>query len=146
VFEDRVGRFQRGLGDHAQQVVDAQVAINGLVVAAHALAGHAPAGGMRIEDDRVARGDHAHGVAGQRGERGVTGWTAPITPNARARSPPGMIAAEDLAAEKFHAERTLAERLELLDLVHSRPILVSSISIVPSSTDCSMASAAGCGR
>ena len=36
VLEDRVGRFERRLGDHADQIVDAQVAIDRLVEAAHA--------------------------------------------------------------------------------------------------------------
>ncbi len=37
VGEERVGRFQRRLGDHADQVVDAQVAVDRLVEPPHAL-------------------------------------------------------------------------------------------------------------
>ncbi len=69
VLEDRVGRLQRGLGDDADQVVDAQVAGDGLVEAAHALGRHPPPAGMRIEHHRVAGGDHADGVAGDGGQR-----------------------------------------------------------------------------
>ena len=54
VLEDRVGRLQRRLGDHADQVVDAQVAVDGLVEPADALGRHAPAAGMRIDHQRVA--------------------------------------------------------------------------------------------
>ena len=64
MLEQGVGRFERRLGDDAHQVVDAQVAVDRLVVAADALGRHAPAARMRIEHHRVARGDHADRVAG----------------------------------------------------------------------------------
>ena len=69
MIENRVGRFDRRLGDDANQVVDAQVAIDGLVEAAHALDCDTLAAGVRIDDQRIAAGDHAHGVAGDRGQR-----------------------------------------------------------------------------
>ena len=54
MVEQRVGRFERRLGDDADQVVDAQVAVDRLVEAAHAFGRDLLAAGMRIDDDRVA--------------------------------------------------------------------------------------------
>ena len=54
MLEDRVGRFERRLGDHADQVVDAQVAVDRLVEAAHAFGGDALAARVRVDDQRVA--------------------------------------------------------------------------------------------
>ena len=118
MLEQGVGRFERRLGDQAHQVVDAQVAVDGLVVASHALGGHAPPAGMRIEHHRVARGNHAHRVAGDRGQRmrhrrnGADHAERGVLDDRQA-----VIAAEDFAPQELDARRPLAERLELLDLV-----------------------------
>ena len=68
VLENCVGRLDRRLGDDADEVVDAQVAVNRFVVAADAFRGDALAAGMRIENRRVSRGNHGNGIAGERGQ------------------------------------------------------------------------------
>ena len=118
VLEQRVGRVERRLGDDADEVVDPQVAVDRLVEPADALGGDALAAGVRVDDHRVAAGDHAHGVAGDRGqrvrdrrdgaddaERGVLDDAQPV------------VAAEALLREELDAGRALAEDAELLDLV-----------------------------
>ena len=118
MLEEGLGRLQRRLDDHANQVVDAQVAIDGLVEAADAFGRDLLAAGMRIDDQRVAAGDHAHGVAGDRGQRvrdrrdRADDAEGGVLDHRQA-----VIAAEDFAAEELHAQRPLAQRLELLDLV-----------------------------
>ena len=63
-------------------------------------------------------GDHAHGVAGERGQRvghgrdGADHAEGGVLDHRQA-----VVAAEDLAAEELDAQRPLAQRLELLDLV-----------------------------
>ena len=118
VLEDRVGRFQRRLGDHADQVVDAQVAVDRLVEAPDAFGRHAFAAGMRIDDHRVAGRDHADRVAGDRRQR-VRDRRDRADHAERGVFDHGqaVVAAEHLAAQELDARRPLAERLELLDLV-----------------------------
>src|SRR5690349_12340841 len=73
---------------------------------------------MRIDDQRVAAGDHADGIAGDRGERMGDGsddaddaeWG--VLDHRQA-----MIAAVDLAPHELDAGSFFAEGLELLDLV-----------------------------
>ncbi len=111
VLEDGIGRFERRLGDHANQVVDSQVAVDRLVEPSHAFGGDALAAGMRIDDQRVAAGDHADRVAGDRrqrmrhrrdradhAERSVFDHGQPV------------VAAEHLASQELDAGRSLAER------------------------------------
>ena len=139
VIEDGLGRFQRRLGDHANQVVDAQIAVDRLVEAAHALGGDSLAAGMRIDDQRVAAGDHADGVAGDRRQRvrdrrdGADDAERGVLDDRQA-----VIAAEDLAPMNSTPGERSPSVLSFSILCSSRPILVSSISIVPSSTHCSI--------
>ena len=76
------------------------------------------AAGMRVDDQRVARGDHAHRVAGDGGQRVRDGRDRGDDAEGGVLDDrQAVVAAEDLAAEELHARRPLAERLELLDLV-----------------------------
>ncbi len=118
MLEDRVGRLEGGLDDHAHEVVDPQVAVDRFVVASDALGGDLLAAGVRVEDHGVARGDHADGVPGNgrqrvryggdrpnHAERGVLDHGQPV------------VAAIDLAPHELDAGGHEAERLDLLDLV-----------------------------
>ena len=108
-----------GSAMHADQVVDAQVAIDRFIEASHALDGHALAAGVRIDDQRVSAGDHADGVAGDRGQRMRDGRDRADDAERGVldhRQP--MVAAKDLAAEKLDARRLFAQRLELFDFVN----------------------------
>ncbi len=69
MLEDLAGRFERRLFDDGEQVFQSGRLVNRPVEAANAFAGDPCPGRMRIEDDRVARRDHADDIAGQRGER-----------------------------------------------------------------------------
>ena len=118
VVEDGVGRFERRLGDDADQVVDAQVAVDRLVEPPHAFGRDLLAAGMRIDDERVAAGDHADGVAGDRRQR-VRDRRDRADDAERGVLDDGqaVVAAEDFAPHELDAGRPLAERLELFDLV-----------------------------
>ena len=118
MLEDRVGRFERRLGDDADQVVDAQVAVDRLVEAPHAFGRDALAAGMRVDDQRVAAGDHADRVAGDRGQRVRDRRDrADHAERGVLDDRQAVIAAEHFAAQELDARRPLAERLELFDLV-----------------------------
>ena len=118
MFEQGVGRFERRLGDDADQVVDAQVAVNGFVVAAHAFGGDAFAAGMRIENHRVAGGDHRNGVARERGQR-VRDRRDRADDAERGVFDDGqaVVAAEDFAPHELDAGRPQADGLHFLDFV-----------------------------
>ena len=68
--------------------------------------------------DGVAAGDHAHGVAGDRGERvGDRRDRADHAEGGVLDDGQAMVTAKHLAPHEFHAGRPLAEHLELFDLV-----------------------------
>ena len=73
---------------------------------------------MRIDDQRVAAGDHADGVAGDRRQR-VRDRRDRADDAERGVLDDGqaVIAAEHFAPHELDAGRALAERLELFDLV-----------------------------
>ena len=110
VLEERVGRVERGLGDHANEVVDPQVAVDRLVESPDALGGDALAAGVRVDDHRVAAGDHAHRVAGDRGQRmrdgrdGADDAERGVLDDAQT-----VVAAETLLRNELDARRALAE-------------------------------------
>lgn len=118
MLEHGVGRFNRWLGDHADQVVDAKIPIDGFVETSHAFGRHALAGRVRIDDQRVATRDHAHRIAGNRGQR-VRDRSDDADDAERRmfddREP--MVAAKNFAPHELDTGRTLAERFELFDLV-----------------------------
>ena len=68
VAADGLERIQRGLFDDAGEVLDAQLAVDGLVEGAHRHGRAAVGRGMGVEHDRVARRHHADDVAGHRGD------------------------------------------------------------------------------
>ena len=73
---------------------------------------------MRVDHDGVASGDHAHGVAGDRGERvGDRRDRADHAEGGVLDDGQAMVTAKHLAPHEFHAGRPLAEHLELFDLV-----------------------------
>jgi len=118
VLEDHVCRLQRGLGDQADQVVDPHVAVNGFVVAPHALGRHPLAAGMRVDDQRVAGRDHADRIARDRGQR--VGYRGDGADHAEGRvldDRQAAVAAVHLAPQELDAGAAFAQRFQLFDLV-----------------------------
>ena len=118
MLEDGLGGLQRGLGDDADQIVDAEVLGDRLVESPHAFRRDPLAAGVGIDDQRVAGGDHVDGVAGEGGERVGHGRDGPDDPEGCVFDHrQAMVATEHLAPHELHAGGAFAERLELLDLV-----------------------------
>ena len=136
VVEQRRGRLERGRVDDREQVVDADRLADRLVEPPHALGRDPRPGGMGVEDDRVARGQHVDRVAGQRrqavrhrrdraddAERDVVGQRQAV------------VARVVVGAEVLDSRDTRRWRCwSLAILWSSRPILVSSSSSRPSSS------------
>ena len=118
VLEEFGGAFERRLGDQGDEVVDPKVAVNRLIEAAHPLGGHLLATRMGIDDDGVAAGDHAHGIAGDRGEGvGNRRDRADDAKWSMLNHGQAVVATEYLAPHELDARRPLAEDFQLLDLV-----------------------------
>ncbi len=118
MLEQCFGRFQRRLGDHADQIVDADFARDRFVESANSFGGNPLARWMRIDDDRVAAGDHADRVAGDRRQACVTGVIAPMTPNgARSMTARPWSPLKHFGFQELDTRRSFAERLQFFDLV-----------------------------
>ena len=118
MLEHGFGCFQRRLGDDANEIVDPQIAINGLVETAYSFDGHPLAAGMRIDDKRVPPGDHAHGIARDRRQRvSHRGDGADHAERGVLDHSQAMIAAEHFAFQELDSGGPLAKRLEFFDFV-----------------------------
>ncbi len=122
VSENGVGRFQGRFRDHADQVVDPQIAVDRLVEPPHPLGRHSFATGMRVDHQRITARDHADRIAGQRGQGvGDGGDAADHAKRSVFDDRQPMIAAEHLGIQKLHPRCPLAQRLQFLDLVLQPP-------------------------
>ena len=65
VLEQRIGRFERRRVDDREEVVEAGRLADRLVEASDPFGGDLRAGGMSIEDDRVASGEHVDRIASE---------------------------------------------------------------------------------
>ena len=118
MLEQSIGAFQRWLGDYTNQIVDAHVFVNRLIEPPHPFGRHPLSAGMRIDDQRVAAGNHAYRVSGNRRQR-MRNRRDATDHSERCvlddRQP--VIAAEHLALQKFDAGSALAQRFQFFDLV-----------------------------
>ena len=118
MIEQLCGSIERRFGDQGDEIVDADVPLDRLVEAAHALGGHPLAAGMRIDNDCVASRDHAHSVASDRRQRvGDGSDRADDAEGGVLDHGEAMVAAENFTGEKFNSRRAFAEHLQFLNFV-----------------------------
>ncbi len=139
VLEDRAGRFQRRFSNHANQIVDADIFVDRLVESFDAFSRNFAAAGMRVNDQGVATGNHADGVSRDRGQR--VGHRRDSADNAKRcmfDNRQSTISAVGLSRQELGAGTRSPSVLSFSILWTSRPILVSFISMVPSSSHWAM--------
>ncbi len=118
MLEKIVGCIQGGLFDQADQVIDPEFLMDGLIESLDPFGGHLLAAWMRIHDNRVATGDHADRVAvivGREWGNGSNG--ADDSERSMFDDRKSMITAEGFGAKELNTRSSLAERLELFDFV-----------------------------
>ncbi len=118
MVEYLLGGFESGFGDDANQVINAKVGMNRLVESTHSLDRNSLASGMRIDHQRVAAGDHAHGIARDGGKTVRYGRDgANDSEGGMFNHGQTVVAAENFAPHELDARGPPTECFELLDLV-----------------------------
>ena len=98
------------------QIVDANFFVNRPVETSHAFDGHAFSRGMRIDDQCIATGNHAYGVASDGRQRMRNRCNRPDdTKRCMFDDGQAMIAAKYLALQELDAGCFFAERAQLFD-------------------------------